>query len=296
MFAAGQYELLDFGEGRKLERFCQYILDRPAPAADGIKRAAPKLWSGAAARFEMRGNRSLQSSPQRGQWIVLKKMPETWSIGHQQTKFELKLTNFGHVGIFPEQAEDWDWISEQSRRATPLQPGKPLRVLNLFAYTGGSTLAAAAAGAEVTHVDAARNVVAWARRNAEFSGLSPAPIRWIADDAVKFAARELKRGKQYDAIILDPPSYGHGAKGEAWKLDEQLPELLDVCHNLTGPQPRFVLLTCHAPDYDPRRLAECLVTADFAQSVKRVEAGDLFLATAKGRRLPAGMFARIAAR
>ena len=133
------------------------------------------------------------------------------------------------------------------------------------------------------------------RRNAELSDLSSAPIRWIVDDTLKFAGRELKCGKQYDAIILDPPSYGHGAKGEAWKLDEKLPELLAVCHKLTGPQPRFVLLTCHAPDYDPRRLAKCLVEVGFAPNVKRVEAGELFLATAKGRRLPAGMFARIAA-
>src|SRR5262249_38150625 len=139
---------------------------------------------------------------------------------------------------------------------------------NLFAYTGGSTLAAAAAGAEVTHVDAARNVVAWARHNAELSKLASAPVRWIVEDALKFARRELKRGKHYDAVILDPPSYGHGSAGERWKLGAQLPQLLKVCRELAGPQLRFMLMTCHAPDYPPRRMAESLVAAGFANRAK----------------------------
>ena len=159
-------------------------------------------------------------------------------------------------------------------------------VLNLFAYTGGSTLAAAAAGAAVTHVDSAENTVAWARRNASLSGLAEAPVRWIVDDALKFARREVRRGRHYDAVILDPPSYGHGAGGEAWKIEEHLPELLALCRELTGPQPRFALLTCHAPGYDPPRLAQCLGT-------EGVQAGDLWLTTADGRRLHGGVFARI---
>jgi 23S rRNA (cytosine1962-C5)-methyltransferase len=295
MFEASQYELLDFGAGRKLERFGQLILDRPSPAATDHKPAKPKLWTGAAARFEISAARGDQKTPQRGRWIMPRPLPATWTIQHVPLKFELKLTNFGHVGIFPEQANNnWQWIAECVRRATK-QNDRPPRVLNLFAYTGGSTLAAAAAGAEVTHVDSAKNIVAWARRNAELSKLSDAPIRWIVDDALTFARRELKRGKQYDAVILDPPSYGHGAKGETWKLDAHLADLLSVCGELTGPRLCFALLTCHTPDYDPQRLASCLVSAGFARTAKQIESGNLNLTTAPGRHLHAGIFARTAA-
>jgi 23S rRNA (cytosine1962-C5)-methyltransferase len=165
-------------------------------------------------------------------------------------------------------------------------------VLNLFAYTGGSTLAAAAAGAMVTHVDAAQNIVGWARRNAELSGLSNAPVRWIVDDALKFAQRELRRKQHYDGLILDPPSYGHGPTGEVWKLDERLPELLAVCRELLGSQPRFALLTCHSPDYDPVRLGACFVAAGFVRTAAEVDAGELWLSTIDGRKLHAGCFAR----
>jgi 23S rRNA (cytosine1962-C5)-methyltransferase len=221
-------------------------------------------------------------------------LPAPWTISHHEIHFELEIKPFGHVGVFPEQAANWDWIAQQTARNTPTLEQR-LRILNLFAYTGGSTLAAAAAGAEVTHVDAARNIVAWARRNAELSGLSAAPIRWIVDDALKFVRRELKRGKRYDAVILDPPSYGHGSAGESWKLDDHLAELLTVCRELATPQPRFVLLTCHAPNYHPQRLAECLITAGFAERPEQIQAGDLSLCAADGRSLHAGVFARAAA-
>ena len=162
---------------------------------------------------------------------------------------ELKRTNFGHLGLFPEQAANWPWIAEQVASAPAM------RVLNLFAYTGGSTLAAAAAGAEVVHVDAAKNIVAWARRNAALSGLADAPIHWIAEDALKFVKRELRRENRYDAVILDPPSYGHGAHGEVWRLSQHLPRLLELCGQLTAGRRRFMLLTCHTPDFEPARLA-----------------------------------------
>src|SRR5262249_16836727 len=154
-----------------------------------------------------------------------------------------------------------------------------INLLNLFAYTGGSTLAAAAAGASVTHVDAARNVVAWARRNAELSGLSAAPIRWIADDALAFVRREIKRGRRDDGVILDPPSYGHGGGGQTWKLSTRLDELLSLCRELIEGGPRLLLLTSHAPDFDSRRLADCLVAAGLAASRRAVENGDLWLTT-----------------
>jgi 23S rRNA (cytosine1962-C5)-methyltransferase len=283
VFSSTEYELLDYGLGRKLERFGPIVLDRPA-AVDGTP-VLRQLWSNAHARFELHKARAVGSA--RGQWKILKEVPDAWTIGHGAMRLELKLTAFGHVGIFPEQAANWHWIAEAAGR------NAGLRILNLFAYTGGSTLAAAAAGAAVTHVDSARNIVAWARRNATLSGLAAAPIRWIADDALAFIRREVKRRRQYDGVILDPPSYGHGARGQTWKLDTHLPQLLRLCRELIEGVPRLVLLTCHAPDFDARRLADCLVAAGLATSRRAVEAGILWLTTADGRRLDSGTFARM---
>jgi len=170
--------------------------------------------------------------------------------------------------------------------------GDAIKVLNLFAYTGGSTLAAAAAGAEVVHVDAAANVVAWARRNAELSGLAHAPIRWIAEDALKFVKRELKRGNHYDAVILDPPSYGHGPRGEVWRLSKDLPRLLALCDELTAGRPEFMLLTCHTPGYDAETLSEMVNEQLFSASVGRMTAGPLLIRAADGRELPSGVVVR----
>jgi 23S rRNA (cytosine1962-C5)-methyltransferase len=285
MEARHDYELLDFGEGRKLERFGRFVLDRPSPAAIERQRQL-ELWKSAHARFDLSGD--AQPGPQRGRWSLNSDIPPTWPIRFGSLHFELKRTDFGHVGVFPEQAANWEWIGEMLHHQTA-----SARILNLFAYTGGSTFAASAAGASVTHVDAAANVVLWARRNAQLSGLAAASIRWITEDALKFAQRELKRGRQYDAVILDPPSYGHGPGGEVWKLDEHLPKLLHVCCELTGPQPRFVLLTCHAPGYDPPRLQECLDKAGFECQAGKIESGDLWLCTADGRQLHSGTFVRI---
>jgi 23S rRNA (cytosine1962-C5)-methyltransferase len=198
--------------------------------------------------------------------------------------FELRRTDFGHLGLFPEQADNWKWLTGVIAAA-----GKPLKVLNLFAYTGGSTLAACAAGAEVVHIDAAKNVVAWARKNAELSGLADRPIRWIAEDALKFARRELRRGQSYDAVILDPPSYGHGPAGQPWKLGDHLPELLNLCGELTTGRRAFILLSCHTPGYDSALLQQLLRDA-FGRG--REEAGEMRLVAADGRELPCGHFAR----
>lgn len=234
-FASPDYELIDFGGGRKLERFGPFSLDRPAPAAQNVARRQSAQWPRADARYE-------RHPGQRGRWLFgTRPIREPWAIAWGPLRLELKLTEFGHLGLFPEQAGNWAWTARQVRAAE-----RPLKVLNLFAYTGASTLAAAAAGAAVTHVDAAANVVAWARRNAELSGLGDAPIRWIADDALKFARREWKRGVQYDAVILDPPGYGHGPKGESWKLAEHLAELWSVCLQLTRGRPAFLLASCHS--------------------------------------------------
>jgi 23S rRNA (cytosine1962-C5)-methyltransferase len=299
MFLSSEYELLDFGAGRKLERFGSVVLDRPSPAAIAERIQSPQLWPAANARFELID--SNQPGTSRGKWMVCERVPASWNISHGKSHFELKLTDFGHVGVFPEQAANWDWIAAACDTTAkhphpgPLPEGEGdivLRVLNLFAYTGGSTLAAITAGAAVTHVDAARTVVTWARRNAELSRQSAASVRWIVDDALKFARRELRRKQRYDGVILDPPSYGHGPAGETWKLDEHLPELLSICRELTEPQPRFVLLTCHSPDYSSQKLGECFVAAGFARTAAEVDARELWLAASDGRKLHAGSFAR----
>jgi len=280
MFAPDQYELLDFGDGRKLERFGPYVLGRPSPAAENVPRQNVALWRSADARYE-------RTDGETGRWLTEKRLPTTWQIEHGRVVFELKPTESGHVGVFAEQAANWDWIARQVRRA-----GRTLKVLNLFAYTGGSTLVAAAAGAEVTHVDAAKTTVAWARRNAETSGLADLPIRWIAEDATKFVRRELRRGNRYDAVILDPPSYGHGPKREVFKLSEHLMPLLRACGELTETRRAFMLLTCHTPGYGPPELAACLADAVCGHCQSGVMASKLSLKTAHGRRLPSGVAAR----
>lgn len=280
MFSPDQYQLLDFGQGRKLERFGAYVLDRLSPAAEGAAPRAPDLWCTAVARYE-------RTDAQRGRWAGIETLPERWSIEHAPFQLELKPTDFGHLGVFPEQAENWDWIVDKVRAAA-----RPVKVLNLFAYTGGSTLAAAAAGAEVTHIDAAKNVVGWARRNAELSGLASAPIRWIAEDAVKFVTRELRRQNRYDAVILDPPSYGHGPKGEIWKVEDGLRPLLEMCGELTAGRPTFMLVTCHSPGLGPQELARLLTETIPACRLLEIDAFELALATAAGRKLPSGVAVR----
>ena len=253
MFDSNQYQLLDFGDGRRLERFGPVVLDRPCPIAESMRPAASQLWSSADARFE-------RIEADQGQWTLRGDPPQHWTIAHNRMTFELKRTDFGHVGLFPEQAANWDWIVEQVPCGSS-HPASAMKILNLFAYTGGGTLAAAAAGAKVTHVDAARNIVAWARRNAELSGLGEAPIRWIAEDAVKFVSRKIRRGNRYDAVILDPPSYGHGSHGQVWRLAEDLPRLLALCAEVTAPRPRFILLTCHTPGFAPVGLRDLLASS-----------------------------------
>jgi 23S rRNA (cytosine1962-C5)-methyltransferase len=284
MWESQQYQLLDFGDGRRLERFGPMVLDRPCPAAEGIRRGAP--WTQADARFD-------RGADERGGWTLRGEAAPTWTIAHGELVFELKRTDFGHVGLFPEQAENWDWLSARLSLLGQ-RLGRPPKVLNLFAYTGGSTLAAASAGAEITHVDAARNVTNWARRNAGLSDLASAQIRWIADDAVKFVGRELRRGNRYDAVVLDPPSYGHGIRGEVWQLERHLVGLLARCAELTGTGPRLVLLTCHTPGYAPGRLRELLASA-FPSELSThadIHAKDLVLQTSTGRSLACGAVAR----
>jgi len=274
------YQLLDFGAGRKLEQFGPWRLDRPCPGTERATPTQPELWSTADARF-------CGDSATAGRWESRGEMPRRWTVRHGPVVLELKRGESGHVGIFPEQLANWDWLTQRLQ-----SQGERPRVLNLFAYTGGSTLACAAAGAEVVHVDAARNVVAWARRNAELAGLAEAPIRWIHEDALKFTRREARRANRYDAVILDPPSYGHGPRGEVWRLSRDLPRLLTLCAELTAGQCRFLLLTCHTPGYDPPRL-ETMVREAFGEASHGGFSSEIMtLRTATGRPLPSGAVVR----
>jgi len=315
MFLSDQYQALDFGESRRLERFGELVLDRPCPAAEFFKKKTPLRWSMADAVFQIDEIPSEKSNAsfERGNWIAQTDRGRhffsngvekngtnsaAWQVRYDQAVFELRGTPFGHVGMFPEQAENWDAIQAFCQRQTQVQPGQTVafRVLNLFAYTGGSTLAAALGGAEVVHVDAAKNVVGWARKNAEISRIAPSQIRWIAEDARKFVRRELKRGNKYRGVILDPPSYGHGAKGEVWRLTKHLPDLLFECFSLLASDlPCFLLLTCHTPGFSPDRLTN--VVEETAKSAMRdklerkrtcLDVQTLLLRAESGAMLPSG--------
>jgi 23S rRNA (cytosine1962-C5)-methyltransferase len=284
-----QYELLDFGGGRKLERFGPVVVDRPAPAAEGARMAHPELWRGATARFDGPRTGDGTWTPAPDKWL-----PTEWQFvceGAAEFRLQLDALPSGQVGVFPEQRDNWDWIARQIASGLATRE-RPLRLLNLFAYTGGSTLVAASAGAEVVHVDAARSIVDRARHNAALSGLADRPIRWIVEDAVKYCRREVKRGSRYDAVVLDPPSYGHGPKGEAWQIGDDLLPLLRLCGQLTADSRALVLVTCHSPGIGPAELAAYLSEGIFGHCGQPPAAGELFLETATGRRLPSGVFAR----
>ena len=271
MFDPDQYELLDFGNGRKLERFASVIVDRPCPVATDIPEA--DIGDQATLHFD---------AARKTKWMGADELPSTWRIRCDSLWFSLEPTPAGQVGVFPEQWINWQFIQKR------LAKRDRARVLNLFAYTGGSTLAAAARNAEVVHVDASKPVVAWARKNADLSGLADAPIRWIVEDAVKFVAREVRRGNRYDGIILDPPTYGHGPKGEPWKLSRDLFDLLQNCRQLLADNPVFFLLSCHTPGFGQAELSAALSTCIFGSCGAGVQTRELSLACRDGRRLFAG--------
>ena len=232
------YELIDSGEGAKLERFGSYTISRPDPRAIWKRNAPLTIWESADAQY-------VRSSKEAGDWKIKKAPPSDWHISYDDLVFQLKPTSFKHVGVFPEQAVNWQWITEK------LYSKPKSSVLNLFAYTGGATLAAAKAGAHVTHVDSSQSSINWAKENATASGLKEAPIRWILDDVTKFVSREIRRGNAYDAIILDPPRFGRGTKGEIWKIEDDLAPLLTLCKQLLSPKPFFVLLNAYTADLSP---------------------------------------------
>jgi 23S rRNA (cytosine1962-C5)-methyltransferase len=237
------HELLDVGYGRRLDRFGTVIVDRPCPPVDRIPSRDPAAWRLAAARFE----RAVRGSVAHATWTTNDGRPiEPWLVHERDLAFELRLTPSGQVGLFPEQSADRAWLQNHVRSIAAA--GETPRVLLLFAYTGGSTLAALAGGAAVTHVDAARPAVAWARHNVALNDFAQRPVRWIADDAVAFATREARRARRYSGIVLDPPSYGHGSHGRDWRLERDLPELLEASARLLEPGAGgFVQLTSHTP-------------------------------------------------
>jgi 23S rRNA (cytosine1962-C5)-methyltransferase len=273
---APDHELIDAGDGRRLERFGDVVVDRPAADATGPVRD-PDAWSAADLEF-VRGF---------GWRTATGESPGPWEVGDGDLRFELRPTPTGQVGLFPEQASNRAWARDVVEGMAA-----PPAVLNLFAYSGAMTLSLAAAGASVTHVDGSRPAVGWARRNAQLSSLSDRPIRWIVDDAEGFVARECRREQHYDAVVLDPPSYGHGAGGRSWRLEERLPDLLAACTSLTGPRPAFVVLTAHTPGFGPERLAEDLAAA-FRRRAADIDAGELGLRARSGAHLRLGAYARI---
>lgn len=242
------YQLLDTSSGERLERWGDYILIRPDPQVIWNTPRTRKEW-------EQKNGHYHRSRQGGGQWEFFH-LPKQWSIQYKDLTFHLKPFHFKHTGLFPEQAVNWDWFSEKIRHA-----GRKIKVLNLFAYTGGATLSAAAAGASVTHVDASKGMVTWAKENAAASGLKDAPIRWLVDDCIKFVEREIRRGNQYDAIIMDPPSYGRGPKGEIWKLEDSVFSFITLCTRLLCPRPLFFLINSYTTGLAPAVLTYMLSTA-----------------------------------
>jgi 23S rRNA (cytosine1962-C5)-methyltransferase len=267
---APDYALLDLGGAARLERFGPYVIDRPSPGALGERRD-PGAWRAASLRFER----------DRG-WLGPAAGAEPWTMTTDGLTVELRPTEAGQVGLFPEHAAMLPWLRQQ---------GAGMTVLNLFAYTGLGTLAMAGVGASVTHVDAARTTVTWARRNAELSGLADRPVRWIVDDATAFVEREVRRGRRYDGVVIDPPSYGHAAGGRTWQFETDLPALLDALRRILEPG-GFALLTAHTPGFDDERLGD-LLASGLRRRGARPDVGELGLETADGRRLALGSFARI---
>lgn len=277
----GDYALMDSGHGRKLERYGPYTVVRPEPQCLWAPRLASEAWEAADAVFEP------ADEDEAGRWRFQARPRESWPLAWQGVRFHGRFTNFRHLAFFPEQAANWDWLAERVRTAG----GQP-RVLNLFGYTGVASLVMAAAGAAVTHVDASKKAVAWARENAELAGLAERPIRWITEDARKYVQREARRGSKYEGIILDPPKYGRGPGGEVWRLFEDLPELARICGELLSEKASFLVLNAYA-----ERISGAALSGLLAETLTgrggRIEWGELALVEDAGdRQIGMSFFAR----
>ena len=282
MFTSESYELIDCGAHRKLERFGDVVLDRPSPAIGKARISDTSVWKLADFRFEIEKHHQ-------GRWIHIGKkfIDEKWKWKYANLSFELKLTPFGHIGVFPEQIQNWHWIASHCEQL------KGLKILNLFAYTGGTTFALAQSGADVVHVDSAANVVNWARRNAQSSNLGDAPIRWIVEDAARFVSREIKRGNIYDGFVADPPTFGRGPKRERWALENDMVPMLKGLMELTANRPKFALVSNHSKDFDARKM--CATLGEFADSHLQFEGRPMDIKSTTGKLLNAGHVAKYCA-
>ena len=282
MFAADQwtdFEVLDTGSGEKLERWGKYLLARPDPQTIWPPALPPKRWAEADAHYIRAGGG--------GHWEFRKALPEEWVIGYGRLRFYVRPTGFKHTGLFPEQAVNWDWMSGliAERGGTP-------KVLNLFGYTGGATAACASAGAHVTHVDAAKGMVAWAKRNAELNDVAQERLRFIVEDANAFVQRELRRGRTYDAILMDPPSYGRGPGGEVWKLENELFPLVEACSRLLSSTPLFFLINSYTTGFQPAVLTNVLERTVGKRFAGAIDAQEVCLPVTAGGVLPCGASGR----
>ena len=273
------YEVLDTGDGEKLERWRDIILRRPDPQAIWPKQK-PGLWTKADAHYH-------RSTKGGGEWEFFKKLPERWSVKYGNLEFYVRPTGFKHTGLFPEQAVNWDWMANLIRKAN-----RPIRVLNLFGYTGGATCACAAAGAHVTHVDAAKGMVQWAGENRKLSGIDETSVRWIIDDALKFVQREERRGNRYEGILMDPPSYGRGPGGELWKLENELFGLVSACEKVLADDALFVLINSYTTGLQPAVLNNMLTMTVGRTHGGRVAADEIVLPVTCGGVLPCGASGR----
>ncbi len=283
------YELIDSGDYEKLERFGKYIIRRPEPQAVWRKSLPEKEWEDAAdATFKKEKGKTSQDGNDKGVWVQKNGMPDQWFINYQykemKLRFRLGLTSFKHVGVFPEQSENWDFIYDTVQSLNVSEP----KVLNLFAYTGGASIAAKSAGADVTHVDSVKQVITWSRENMDASDLHD--IRWIVEDALKFCRREVKRGKKYNGIILDPPAYGRGPDGEKWILEENIAEIMSLCSQLLEDSNSFLILNLYSMGFSAV-IADNLIK-DYFPDVKDRTYGELIVPEKSGKNLPLSIYIR----
>ena len=275
------YEILDMADGEKLERWKDILLVRPDPQIIWKQKSFPVKWKDANARY-------VRSSTGGGNWEYKKKVPEVWQVNYKNLTFNLKPMGFKHTGLFPEQAVNWDWMINKIKMAK-----RPIKVLNLFAYTGGATVACLAAGASVCHVDSSKGMVSWAKENVNASGLQERPVRYMVDDVVKFVNREIRRGNTYDAIIMDPPSYGRGTNGEVWKFEENIEGLVELCSKILSDKPLFFLINSYTTGISSTVLANILEMHVQNKHKGLLDAGEVGLPMKNSDLiLPCGIFGR----
>ena len=275
------YKILDMADGQKLERWGDVILARPDPQIIWKEKTHPKKWKNINATYH-------RSKTGGGAWEYKKKMPNQWQIKYKELTFNIKPMGFKHTGLFPEQAVNWDWMMNKIRKAN-----RDIKVLNLFAYTGGATVACAAAGASVCHVDSSKGMVTWAKENIASSGLAERPVRYIVDDVVKFVNREIRRGNKYDAIIMDPPSYGRGANGEVWQFENNIYDLVDLCTRVLSDKPLFFLINSYTTGISSKVLENILNLTVNKEHNGKVSSGEIGLPMENSKLvLPCGIYGR----